>query len=69
MKARPIPKKRPVPMVPPSAMNWMCRDLRLMGCQELSQAIGKEWYSPSRNISVFLSLLDIAIHVGGLIDL
>lgn len=29
VKADPIPKKRPVPMVPPSAINWMWRDLSL----------------------------------------
>lgn len=27
--ARPIPKNKPVPMVPPRAMNWICRDFSL----------------------------------------
>lgn len=29
VKAVPIPKNRPVPIVPPRAMNWMCLDLSL----------------------------------------
>ena len=29
MKALPIPKNKPVPIVPPRAMNWMCLDFKL----------------------------------------
>ena len=29
VKALPIPRNKPVPMVPPNAMNWMCLDLSL----------------------------------------
>lgn len=30
VRARPMPKKRPVPIVPPRAMNWICLDLRFL---------------------------------------
>ncbi len=30
VRAEPIPKNRPVPIVPPRAINWICLDLRLV---------------------------------------
>ena len=69
MKALPIPKKRPVPMVPPSAMNWICLDfnLRVVRCQSwrINYSLLLQLDIPSSNIAIFLSRFNVSIQLSG----
>jgi hypothetical protein len=72
VKAPPIPKNKPVPIVPPRAMNWICLDFRLWkhGCQlenlDASNFVGFVVDLPSSNVSIFLSSLDISVKASSL---
>jgi len=71
VKAPPIPKNSPVPIVPPRAMNWMCLDLRLyMAVSAHSRCICSLGASnvPSSHVSVLLGGIKVAIKLASFHD-
>ena len=55
-------------MVPPSAMNWMCRDLSLKGEMVSKHPKKKSMDLPSSHIAIFFSCFDIAIDSCSLLE-
>ena len=73
LNARPIPRNRPVPIVPPRAINCMWRDLRLdesyQSClrrTEVHQNNTWQLHLPTRDVTIFFGRLYITIHISGL---
>jgi len=56
-------------MVPPRAMNWICRDLSLADRQLRPKPGLKRPDLPSSNVTIFFRSRNIAINVSGFIDL
>ena len=69
MKALPIPKNKPVPMVPPRAMNWMCLDFKLLErpCQSSNSEMARLVVDlPSSHVTIFLCFGSISIDISSL---
>jgi hypothetical protein len=56
-------------MVPPSAMNWMCRDFSLQRVSPGGRNATKGQLLPSRHVAILLGGLYIAIQIARLIRL
>ena len=66
VKALPIPRNKPVPMVPPRAINWICLDFRLNEVDQHWSLIyinSPLFHLPSCHITILLGGFDVSIQV------